>query len=87
MNSDWKDVETPDDEKKENFVLDVELVEMIDNRAFRAVLKNGHALVAYLPRYGLGSAAPVLKAGEQARVLMSPFDMSRGAIISCCGNG
>lgn len=70
----------PDDENCENFVLDVELVEMIDNCAFRAVLKNGHTLVAYLPRHGQGLVDVDLKAGDQARVIMSPFDMSRGAL-------
>lgn len=70
-----------DDEKKENFVLDAKLVEMIDNRAFRAVLKNGHTLVAYLPRHGQMMAAARVNVGDFARVAMSPFDMSRGAIV------
>jgi translation initiation factor IF-1 len=73
--------DTPDDEKNENFVLDVELVEMIDTRAFRAVLKNGHTLVAYLPRHGQNAAA-TKNVGDHARVVMSPFDMSRGAIVT-----
>lgn len=71
----------PDDEKKENFVLDAKLVEMIDNRAFRAVLKNGHTLVAYFPNHGQNTAAANVKVGDHARVDMSPFDMSRGAIV------
>lgn len=74
------DPESLESEKNENFVLDVELVGMIDNRAFRAVLKNGHTLVAYLPRHSQGPADVDLKVGDRARVVMSPFDMSRGAL-------
>ncbi len=71
----------PETLKKENFMLDVTLTEMIDSRAFRAVLSNGHTLVAYLPRHGRSPAATDLNVGDRARVLMSPFDMSRGAIV------
>ena len=81
MSSGERDDGDADEEKKENFVLDVELVEMVDNRAFRAVLKNGHTLVAYLPRHGWNSAAVNLNVGDEVRVIMSPFDMSRGAIV------
>lgn len=70
-----------ENEKKENFVLDVTLTEMIDSRAFRAVLKNGHTLVAYLPRHQGNEATVQWSVGDRVRVLMSPFDMSRGAIV------
>jgi translation initiation factor IF-1 len=74
-------VDLKEDEKKENFILDVTLTGMIDNRAFRAVLKNGHSLVAYLPRRKGNEAAIQCNVGDCVRVVMSPFDMSRGAIV------
>ena len=73
--------EVEENEKKENFVLDVTLTGMIDIRAFRAVLKNGHTLVAYLPRYKGNQATVQLNVGDRVSVLMSPYDMSRGAIV------
>ncbi|HMP89425.1 MAG TPA: hypothetical protein PJ991_04450 [Kiritimatiellia bacterium] len=67
-------------EKKENILLDARLLEMIDKRAFRAVLGNGHKLVVYIPRGSEHSAE--FKAGDTVVVDVSPFDMGRGAIVS-----
>lgn len=67
-------------ENSEIIVLDARLQEMIHSRAFRAVLKNGHTLVAYFPR-SQADHAPVWRVGEEAKVRMSPFDMSRGELI------
>jgi translation initiation factor IF-1 len=74
-------VDSHENEKKENFVLDVTLTGMIDNRAFRAALENGHTLIAYLPRHKGNEATVQCNVGDRVRVLMSPFDMSRGAIV------
>jgi translation initiation factor IF-1 len=74
-----------DPEKNENIVLDVRVTEMIDNVAFRAVLENGHAMVAYLPFSHRGVPGGSFNVGDRARVRMSPFDMSRGELI-CCRN-
>ncbi|HMO50884.1 MAG TPA: hypothetical protein PKE26_07025 [Kiritimatiellia bacterium] len=71
----------PENENSENFVLDVRLVEVINSRAFRAVLKNGHTLVAYVPRHGAIPGTVSLAPGADARVRMSPFDMSRGELV------
>jgi translation initiation factor IF-1 len=66
-------------QKNELILLDARITEMINNHAFRAVLGNGHALVAYLP--GQGKVAEIaLRVGDTVRVRMSPYDMSRGEI-------
>ena len=70
------------DENSEIIVLDVRLTEMIHSRAFRAVLKNGHTLVAYIPRMPEGASSLPLQAGDSARVRMSPYDMSRGELVT-----
>jgi translation initiation factor IF-1 len=64
----------------ELIVLDAQLAGMINNRAFRAVLGNGHDIVAFLPR-GASASQTVLRAGVTVKVRMSPFDMSRGEMI------
>ena len=68
-------------ENSEMIVLDVRLLEMIHSRAFRAVLQNGHALVAYFPRLQAATIVPAWREGDMAKVRMSPFDMSRGELI------
>ncbi len=70
------------DENSEIIVLDVRLTEMIHSRAFRAVLKNGHTLVAYIPRSPWDATASPPQAGDTAKVRMSPYDMSRGELIT-----
>lgn len=62
----------------ERFVLDAVVNDVISNRAFRAVLENGHELVAFVPAAeSAGAYAP----GSRVRVEMSPCDMSKGAIL------
>jgi len=68
-------------EKKENIILDVEIKEMISNTAFRAILKNGHVLVAYVSRDKRNNQGQSFNAGDIVQVLMSPFDMSRGEVV------
>jgi len=70
-----------EEENSEIIVLDVRLLEMIHSRAFRAVLENGHTLVAYIPR-SLEGHVPSLRVGDTVKVHMSPYDMSRGALIT-----
>ncbi len=69
-------------ENSEIIVLDVRLNEMIHSRAFRAALENGHTLVAYFPRTLAVTVAPAWRVGDRARVRMSPFDMSRGELVT-----
>ncbi len=73
--------ESEADENSEMIVLDVLLKEMIHSRAFRATLKNGHTLVAYYPRSVAGEASCLWSVGDNAKVRMSPYDMSRGELI------
>jgi len=68
-------------EKKENIILDAEIQEMISNTAFRATLKNGHALVAYVSRVKRNNQGQNFKVGDTLQVQMSPFDMSRGQVV------
>ena len=62
----------------ERFVLDAVVRDVISNRAFRAVLDNGHELVAF--SRGAAPEAPY-GPGSRLRVEMSPCDMSKGAIV------
>ena len=62
------------DEKDEMIVLDATVTDVINDRAFRAVLGNGHEVVGYAPDGGAAALAP----GRRVRLRMSPFDMSRG---------
>lgn len=66
--------------KRELILLDADLENMISNSVFHAVLKNGHTLVAYVPRGDAGTAT-FLRVGDRVRVEMSPYDMSRGRIV------
>lgn len=66
-------------EKNDKILLDVKLIEMINACAFRAVLDNGHPVVAY--QSGNRKDLAVLCVGQRVRVAMSPFDMGRGEII------
>lgn len=67
----------PGASKKELIVLDARISAVIQDRAFRAELENGHALVAWRP-----AESPVeCGVGDTVGVQMSPFDMSSGKII------
>ena len=68
-------------EEIEIILLDAELVEMIHNAAFRAILHNGHALVAYIPRESREYLVGKINVGDTVKVKMSPFDMSRGEVV------
>ncbi len=64
---------------RELIVVDVKLVAVIDNNAFRAQLPNGHGLVAFRRRGEQGTA---LQPGQTVQVRMSPFDMSVGEVVA-----
>jgi len=68
-------------EKKEKFILDARLTEMINNAAFHAVLDNGHTLVAYRSYEDRKSHVQALAVGDRVRVRLSPYDMSRGEVV------
>ncbi len=67
-------------DKKETILLDACLVSVIDNNAFGAELRNGHRFVAFLGRGNIGRAVP--KIGDETRVEMSPYDMSKGRLVT-----
>ena len=66
---------------KEIIELDAEVVAVINNRAFRARLGNGHEFTAFVPREKMPASGGVCLPGARVRVQMSPFDMSRGEIV------
>jgi translation initiation factor IF-1 len=68
--------------KKETFVLDAVLQDVIRDATFSAVLPNGHQIVAFPRRAAERSVFASLKKGSRVRVCMSPYDMSKGVIVS-----
>ncbi len=66
---------------KEIIELDAEVVAVIETRAFRARLGNGHEFTAFVPREPVPASGGVCLPGARVRVRMSPFDMSRGEIV------
>ena len=68
--------------KKETFVLDAVLQDVIRDSTFSAVLPNGHRIVAFPRRTAERSAFASLTKGSRVKVCMSPYDMSKGEIVS-----
>ena len=66
---------------KEIIELDAEVVSVIELRAFRARLGNGHEFTAFVPREKAPASGWVCLPGARIRVAMSPFDLSRGEIV------
>ena len=66
---------------KEIIVLDAEVDDVIELRAFRARLGNGHEFTAFVPREKAPASGWVCTPGARIRVGMTPFDMSRGEIV------
>jgi translation initiation factor IF-1 len=67
-------------------MLDAEVTAVLDIRAFRARLGNGHEFTAFVPRENSPASGWVCPPGARIRVAMSPFDMSRGEIVEVLGN-
>ena len=67
-------------EKKELIQLDACIREMINTTAFTAELGNGHNITAYFPRGSKQAAG--LSSGDVVVVELSPYDMSKGRILS-----
>ena len=67
-------------DKKETILLDARLMSVIDNNAFGAELRNGHRFVAFFRRGIERRAVPEI--GEEIRVEMSPYDMSKGRLVT-----
>ena len=67
-------------DKKETILLDARLTTVIDKHAFNAELSNGHHLVAFFRDKSRCAEASII--GNTAKVELSPFDMSKGWIVS-----
>jgi translation initiation factor IF-1 len=67
-------------DKKETILLDARLLSVIDNNAFDAELRNGHRFVAFFGRReGYRYKSEI---GAEVQVEMSPFDMSKGRLVT-----
>ena len=66
---------------KEIIELDAVVRDVIETRAFRARLGNGHEFTAFVPREKAPASGWVCLPGARIRVRLSPFDMSRGEIV------
>jgi translation initiation factor IF-1 len=66
---------------KEIIELDAEVEAVIEHRAFRARLGNGHEFTAFVPRERASAKEGLYLPGARIRVRMSPFDLSRGEIV------
>jgi len=66
---------------KEIIELDAVVVGVIEHRAFRARLGNGHEFTAFVPREKTPASGVACAPGARLRVALSPFDLSRGEIL------
>ena len=66
--------------EKEIIRLDARVERVISSSVFRAVLTNGHQLVAFSEREDVDKTRGV-GPGDIVRVMMSPYDMSVGKIV------
>ncbi len=66
---------------KEIIELDAQVTGVIDTRAFRARLGNGHEFTAFVPREKAPATERHILPGVRVHVCLSPFDMSRGEIM------
>jgi translation initiation factor IF-1 len=66
--------------KKEIIRLDATVQGVISESVFRAVLANGHKLVAFAGQEDRDKVVHI-RPGDTIRVRMSPYDMSVGQIV------
>ena len=66
--------------REDAITVEVEVVEVLGNGLFRAVLTNGHRVLAHSARKQRDQVAAVAP-GDQVTLEMSPFDMSKGRIL------
>jgi len=67
-------------DKKETILLDARLLSVIDNNAFDAELGNGHRFTAFFGRGERDAQRP--ESGDCVMVEMSPYDMSKGRLVT-----
>ena len=56
------------------------IIEIVDNRIFKAALPNGKIIHAHLTESEILESK--IEVGDTVRVKMNPFDFSRGRIVS-----
>ena len=66
--------------ENDKILLDARLLSMIKRNVFRAQLANGHQFVAYSGK-GASALGTRLRKGDNVKVRMSPYDMSKGLIV------
>lgn len=67
--------------EEELIFLDARLTAMINHRAFRAELGNGHTLVAWSRASASLETGIPWQVGDRVRVRLSPFDLSVGEMV------
>jgi translation initiation factor IF-1 len=67
------------EEKGETIMLDARISAVLDIKAFRALLDNGHELTVY--RRAVGEHRAIVRVGDRVRVRISPYDFSVGEIV------
>lgn len=66
--------------KEEKIIVDGTIVEALPGTQFRVKLDNGHIVLAYLSGRMRKFYIRILL-GDQVRVEMSPYDLTRGRIV------
>jgi translation initiation factor IF-1 len=62
------------------FKIESRVIEVLPNGTYRAELKNGHRLTAFVAGKARKSFAG-LKAGDKVRLQLTPYDLSVGRIL------
>ena len=65
--------------KEKNIEVDGEIVETLPNAVFRAVLDNGHEVLAHVSGKMRMHYIKILP-GDKVKLELSPYDLSRGRI-------
>jgi len=66
--------------KNENILLDATLRDVLDRNAFRAVLKNGHEIIAFIRAQDTELLS--CRIGDFVKIEVSPYDMSKGRLVN-----
>jgi translation initiation factor IF-1 len=64
----------------EAFKVDGRVIEVLSNGTYRAELKNGHRLTAFVAGKAKKNFAG-LKSGDKVKLQLTPYDLSVGRII------
>jgi translation initiation factor IF-1 len=65
---------------EEVFRIDGSVIEVLPNGTYRAELKNGHRLTAFVAGKAKKNFAG-LKAGDKVKLQLTPYDLSVGRIL------